>query len=259
MALIDPTTLADWLPPHSIEWYKQLSHLQGKYTYPWNSSFSEPNGESKFDKEVLHSIANKKVIDVGCGHGEFTLKCSEVASEIVGFDAMEQFINKGKEMKKTNVSFVVGSTKNRLPFERNTFDCAYIRKGPTSAYPLLKNVVIKGGAVYGLHPGDQSGKELPTLFPNLFQPLNGTPILDGLKLRLEASNFSSAQVEVVNSIEYIKSAVDVVKLRCFGQQPTILQALIENNINEITKIFDQNATENGMPITFSRYLVRARI
>lgn len=259
LALIDPTTFSGWLTPHTIEWYKQLSHLQGKYIYPWNSSISEPNGESKFDKEVLLNIANRKVLDVGCGHGEFTLKCSEVAREIVGFDAMEQFINKGKEMKKTNVTFVVGSTKNGLPFERDTFDCAYIRKGPTSAYPLLKNVVKKGGAVYGLHLGDQSGKELPTLFPNLFHPSRGTPILDGLKQRLETSNFSSAQVEVVNSIEYIKSPVDVIKLRCFGQQPTILQTLIENSINEIAEIFDQNTTENGLLITFSRYLVKARI
>lgn len=117
----------------------------------------------------------------------------------------------------------------------------------------------KGGAVYGLHPGDQSRKELPTLFPNLFHPSKGTPILDGLKQRLETSNFSSAQVEVVNSIEYIKSLVDVTKLRCFGQQPTILQTLIENSINEIAKIFDRNSTENGLPITFSRYLVKARI
>ena len=259
MALIDPTTLADWLPPHSIEWYKQLSHTQAKYTYPWNSSLSEPNGESKFDTEVLQNIANKKVLDVGCGHGEFTLKCSEVASEIVGFDIMERFIHEGSKIKKPNVTFVVGSTKNGFPFERDAFDCTYIRKGPTSAYPLLKNVVKKGGAVYGLHPGDHSGKELPTLFSKLFQQSNGTQILDGLKQRLDASNFSSAQVEVVNSIEYIKSPVDVIKLRCFGQQPTILQTLIENNINEITKVFGQNATENGLPITFSRYLVRARI
>ena len=65
MRLTNPTALSQWLQPHSIEWYKQLSDLQGKYSYPWNSTLSEPNGESIFDKEVTQMIANNKVLDVG--------------------------------------------------------------------------------------------------------------------------------------------------------------------------------------------------
>lgn len=51
MKLIDPSTLSEWLPPHSLEWYKQLSNIQGKYKYSWNSTLTEPNGESIFDKK----------------------------------------------------------------------------------------------------------------------------------------------------------------------------------------------------------------
>lgn len=148
MELINPTTLANWLPPHSIEWYKQLSNLQGKYTYPWNSTLTEPNGESIFDKEVVQNIVNKKVLDIGCGHGEFTLKCSSVAKEIVGFDVTDNFVKIGKENKKKNVSFVVGNTKKGLPFEPDEFDFAYNRKGPTSAYPSLRKVVKKRWETY---------------------------------------------------------------------------------------------------------------
>lgn len=46
MTLINPSSLGKWLPPHSLEWYKQLNDLQGKYTYSWDSTLTEPNGES---------------------------------------------------------------------------------------------------------------------------------------------------------------------------------------------------------------------
>ncbi|WP_286164052.1 methyltransferase domain-containing protein [Bacillus sp. AFS088145] len=45
-------------------------------------------------------INNKTVLDVGCGHGEFTIKCSEKAKEIVGFDLANDFIKSGNESKK---------------------------------------------------------------------------------------------------------------------------------------------------------------
>ncbi|WHY86805.1 methyltransferase domain-containing protein [Neobacillus novalis] len=249
--------MVNWLPPHSIEWYKQLSNLQGKYIYSWNSTLTEPIGESIFDKEVVQIIVNKKVLDVGCGHGEFTLKCSSVAKEIVGFDVTDHFVKAGKENKKKNVSFVVGNTKDGLPFEPDEFDFAYNRKGPTSAYPSLRKVVKNGGELIGLHPGDELGKELPLLFPNLFETLQGTPILDTINQRLEISKFSHSEVEVVNSIEYLHTPLDVIKLRCFGQNPIVYETLKEENLSDISKIFEQNTTNEGLPITFSRYIVRA--
>lgn len=259
MRLTDPTTLGHWLPPHSLEWYKQLSDLQGKYSYPWNSTLSEPHGESIFDKEVMEMIANQKVLDVGCGHGQFTNQCGSIAKEIVGFDVTDKFVQAGLQDKKVNVSFITGNTKKGLPFETDEFDCAYIRKGPTSSYPHLKKVIKDGGKIIGLHPGDESGKELPILFPNLFEDSIGTPILNGLQQRLGASNFAYSKIEVINSTEFLKAPIDVVKLRCFGQHPSIYETLEENDLREISKVFEQNATEKGLPITFSRYIVRATV
>ncbi|GGA86913.1 hypothetical protein GCM10008025_32250 [Ornithinibacillus halotolerans] len=62
-----------------------------------------------------------------------------------------------------------------------------------------------------------------------------------------------------NSTEYIKTPTDVLKLRCFGQEPSIYETLKDNNIREITHIFEDNATVNGLPITHSRYIVRAKV
>ena len=169
--LVDPSKHPDWLRPHSAKWYQQVRRHHGKYEYSWNSIVEEPNGESLFDQEILKMVKDKKALDVGCGHGDIAITCSPVAKEIVGFDFTKQFIGNGKEQKIENLSFVLGSIKEGLPFGRDEFDCAYIRKGPTSSYPLLSNVVKNGGEVLGLHPGDESGNELLYLFPNMYKGL----------------------------------------------------------------------------------------
>ena len=259
MGLTDPTTLPQWLQPHSIEWYKQLSDFQDTYSYPWQSTLVEPNGESIFDKEVTEIIANKRVLDVGCGHGQFTNQCGLVAKEIIGFDVTDKFVQAGLEEKSANVSFVKGNSKEGLPFDRDAFDCAYVRKGPTSAYPALKKVVKSGGHILGLHPGDDSNKELSLLFPKLFHDSTGTPILNTIQQRLDSIHFSSAMIEVINSTEFLHSPLDVLKLRCFGQHPSIFETVVQKDLAEISEIFEQNATEDGLPITFSRYVVRVTV
>lgn len=52
MALLNPTLFAEWIEPHSFEWYNQLGKQQGEYAYSWNSTILKPNGEILFDEEV---------------------------------------------------------------------------------------------------------------------------------------------------------------------------------------------------------------
>ncbi|GGA86919.1 methyltransferase domain-containing protein [Ornithinibacillus halotolerans] len=92
MTLIDPTKLEKWLRPHSMEWYEQLSKLQNKYMYPWMSTILEPNGELIFDNEATEMVVNQKVLDIGCGDGNFMNQLSCIVKEIVGFDITEKFI-----------------------------------------------------------------------------------------------------------------------------------------------------------------------
>jgi len=259
MKLFDPTTLEKWLSPHSVEWYNQLSQLQDKYTYPWESTFVEPNGETIFDKEVHEQAVNKRVLDIGCGDGEFTLKVSTYAKEIVGIDVTENFVNIGNQVTKKNVSFVVGNTKEALPFKAHDFDFVYIRKGPTTAYHSISKVLKSGGNFIGLHPGDQLGRELPLLFPDLFESTVGTPILDTLNQRLQVSDVSHWEIETINSVEYIHTPLDIIKLRCFGQTQEVSETVIDENLAIVSKVFNQNATNCGLPLTFSHYIVRGSI
>ena len=259
MALLNPTLFAEWIEPHSFEWYNQLGKQQGEYAYSWNSTILKPNGELVFDEEVRKMIVSNKVLDVGCGHGEFAIICSSLAKEVVGFDVTNLFIEHGNRKKPENVSFIQGSTKEELPFSEDQFDCAYIRKGPTSGYLALTQTVKKGGAVLGLHPSDNMDKELPILFPNLFQaklPKDST--LKAIEKRLITANFDKWEIETVSNIEKLHSPMDVIIKRCFGQHPNIMQKIINENLDEITEIFASN-DEDGLPITNSYYIVRATV
>ncbi|MDN7240943.1 methyltransferase domain-containing protein [Planococcus sp. N028] len=257
MKLIDPTRHPDWLAPHSLAWYQQLGENEGAYLYPWNSVYEEPNGESIFDSEVADMIQGKKALDVGCGHGDFTLQCADLATEIMGIDVTDKFLLTGNQFRKTNVSFMLGNTKERLPFEEDAFDCAYIRKGPTSAYTDLQRVVKNGGEVLGLHPGESTGKELFDIFPNLFTSPEGIPILDRLKQRLETSGFSNAKIKHIETKEYLQSPLDVLKYRCFGQTPEIMKELQRENLDALSRVFEKHASAKGLAVPFSRYIVRA--
>ncbi|MCE5168215.1 class I SAM-dependent methyltransferase [Paenibacillus profundus] len=258
--LSDPKTHKDWLSPHSFAWYAQIGKLTGKYSYSWNSMITEPNGEALFTNEVSQMVRNKIVLDVGCGHGDFTIQWSPIVNRIIGLDVTSDFIIAGSNRTLSNVSFVTGNTRDRLPFDAGEFDCVYNRRGPTSAYVDISRVVKKGGQILGLHPGDRLSAELPQLFPNLFEPHSeGTPILDKIKNKLEAGALEHAEVETVTSIQYLHEPMDVVKVRCFGQTPSVFEMVINECMSEIERIFHEHATERGLPTTFEHYIVRAAV
>lgn len=259
MALTDPAAHEAWLNPHSQEWYDQLSKQQATYSYPWDSTISFPSGEDILKKEVLQMIRNQAVLDIGCGDGAFAKECSQYAKVIVGIDSADLFVQTGNSCSPTNTRFVLANTKFPLPFPKDTFDCAYNRKGPTSSYPLLSEVVKKGGTVIGMHPGDAHGKELAKWFPNFFLEEKETPILDKLERQLSKSRFFRCDIEEVQSTEYFTTPSDVVKYRCFGQTKTLLDDVAKKELPEITKIFALYSKTKGIPITHSRYIVRAVI
>jgi 23S rRNA (guanine745-N1)-methyltransferase len=202
--LFNPKTHEDWVRPHSIEWYAQLGRLTGQYSFPWKSTKTEPNGELIFTGEVSRMVPGKKVLDIGCGHGEFTLQWSPVVKKIVGVDITSDFIKQGNDLNRKNVSFVTANTKDKLPFADGEFDCAYNRRGPTSAYLDAKRIIKKGGQLIGLHPGDNITAELSEFFPDFFEAAPaGTPVLDTIKKRLGEGGLENAEIETVRSIEYL--------------------------------------------------------
>lgn len=222
---------------------------------------SEPDAEALFEEEVSRMVVKNKVIDIGCGHGDFTIRWSSIAKQIVGIDITSDFIENGRNNNLSNVSFVIADTGNRLPFESEEFDCAYNRKGPTSAYLDLKRIIKPGGRILSLHPGDHLSPELSYLFPNLFEPVpEGTPILNKIKDSLERGMLlKQANIETIRSASYLLEPMDVVRVCCFGQAPSVYEMVINESLPEIERIFSENATDKGFRVTGQAYIVRVTV
>ena len=92
---------------------------------------SEPTKQAFFfptiKKYLLSKVSGKKVLDVGCGTGDWTKFAAECGAESVdGFDISEQMVELSKQATKSlsNVTVVFGDVAS-MPYGDNTFDIAF--------------------------------------------------------------------------------------------------------------------------------------
>jgi ubiquinone/menaquinone biosynthesis C-methylase UbiE len=78
--------------------------------------------ELRYIKSILKG--KKKILDVGCGYGRFTIPLAKFGFEIEGIDITPSLIKKAKEDSKeegVNITFRVGDMRN-LPYKNESFD-----------------------------------------------------------------------------------------------------------------------------------------
>ncbi|WP_419873355.1 hypothetical protein [Candidatus Pristimantibacillus sp. PTI5] len=83
--------------------------------------------------------------------------------------------------------------------------------------------------------------------------------MDKIKTQLEKGNITQADIESVTSVQYLHEPIDVVKVCCFGQTPSVHEMVINESMAEIEKIFFEHATERGLPTTVEHYIVHATV
>lgn len=201
----DLTQHPERLSPQSRPWCNQLAERTGKYEFPWKAEVEGLSAESVLTAMLTAAIDGGRVLDVGCGHGEYTKRWASQAEEVVGFDMTESFIRTANLERPSNVQFVIGDTHRGLPFPDDAFDLAYTKKGPSSWYAEGNRVVRPGGALLMLHPGDASGGggKLGEAFPGLFGPPGpaiGTPILDKLEERIAGSGLADVRLTTLKEV-----------------------------------------------------------
>lgn len=248
----------EYLRRQTLEWCNQLAAKTGKYEYTWNSTYEGQTAEDILT-EKLSSLLHGKVLEVGCGHGEYTVQWANVAEEIVGYDMTEGFIATANRNRNSNVRYVLGRTHDGLPFPDDYFDIAYTKKGPTSWYEEGNRVVRPGGTILLFHPGDGNGEggELGTYFPGLFDPPSvDTPILDKIQERLETSGLTNIEMSALKEIVWIPTPEDVVEMVCFGQSDGFRKYVRDECYNRIVSQFEKHSSEKGIKTTGFYYLIQ---
>lgn len=163
-----------------IEWYNRIARKNGGYRSNAVFTIEGISAEQLFEERLVEMLpAFDRVLDAGCGHGDFTLKMSRHAKSIVGFDNSIEMIKIANSMRDEsqahNISFIYATTKTDLPFTDGQFDLIYDRRGPTSILNHSR-ILRSGGTIFGIHSG----------------------ALEMVKERLHSNGFINIQIEEFN-------------------------------------------------------------
>jgi SAM-dependent methyltransferase len=129
------------------------------------------DGEKEFDHEILNAVVEKRVLDLGCGVGLFTLEIARGAREAYAVDFSREALFRAKTnlttAKQVNVGLELADAR-KLPFTDATFDVVVSRRGPgtatmTTLYEAHR-VLLKGGRLMEITIGEKDKANIAEIF-----------------------------------------------------------------------------------------------
>lgn len=83
---------------------------------------------NKIEKEIVYDLLQArqglKVLDIGCGTGQYSAELARLGCQVVGIDISEEMLNVAREkavQENLNIEFISGDI-HELEFPENTFD-----------------------------------------------------------------------------------------------------------------------------------------
>ena len=204
---------------HHDSFYKKSSMKFKKYEFHGQGKLIA--GEKPNFFEFLKKFANKnfRILDLGCGSGELTLKLSPFFKEIIGIDPFEDYIKSADKLKKSveaeNVIFEVADGKN-LPFENDHFDILFSSRGPLSAnLDFMREsfrVLKKGGLMIEETIGEKDKIELKKIFGRGQNYPNRVTKLESVKKLLKQSGMKLVKSKYFKFHQVYSSINDVIEI-----------------------------------------------
>jgi len=199
--------------------YRKSSKKFKKYEFHGKNKLIA--GEKPDFFKYLKGFKNKnfKVLDLGCGSGELTIKLSPFFKKIIGIDPFVDYIKTARELKKVTgnkrVVFKIADGKN-LPFKGECFDIVISSRGPLSAnIDILKEgkrVLKEGGLMIEETIGEEDKIELKRIFGRgQNYPVQGIKI-ESVKKLLRQSGIKFINAEYFKFYQIYSSINDVIEI-----------------------------------------------
>lgn|GEM_PF-551958 len=204
---------------HHDSFYKKSSKKFKKYEFHGKGKLV--TGEKPNFFEYLKKFANKtfRILDLGCGSGELTIKLSPFFKEIVGVDPFENYLETAEKQKKNskikNVIFKIADGKN-LPFKNESFDIVFSSRGPLSAnIGFIKEsfrVLKRGGLMIEETIGEEDKIELKEIFRRGQNYPNPEIKLESVKRLLKQIGMKLVESKYFKFYQIYPSINDVIEL-----------------------------------------------
>lgn len=220
------------------------------------------NGEREFDVEILTAAKTKRVLDLGCGKGQFTIEIAGKAKEVVGVDFSREGIASAEQnlsrSKLKNVTFQQASADD-LPFDDSQFDVVVSRRGPATATQQILaeafRVLRKGGLLMEITIGEKDKENIKQIFGRGQNYLAGN-VADSKKKMLEKAGFKIVKIEEYVATEVFKSMDDLlIRLRT---APIIPDFYEEKDRKYLLAVEQKCTTSRGVETPIHRITIVAR-
>jgi SAM-dependent methyltransferase len=221
------------------------------------------DGEREFDHDILNRASGSKVLDVGCGPGEFTLRVARRAKSVTGVDSSEVALALATQnLARTgfkNVTFMYGDAR-KLPFPDNSFDLVYSRRGPASdskeALREILRVLKKRGVFMEITIGEIDKRNLAEIFGR-GQMLSFKGRVSTVKKRwLEETGFNTAVTRDYIGTEVFYSLDDLtIRLKT---APIIPNFDVQKDSGFLKEVRARCRTERGIETPVHRVVLMAK-
>lgn len=242
------------------------------FAHRWQSSVADGNGEDAFIALVDPYLRpDCAVLDLGCGHGEFTLTLAARCRTIVGIEREAGYLALAKELAaeqnitnaqffQVNLAGVVDEDRVNagIPLADASIDLFVNRRGPLLQRYLDEAIrVARPGAVMvGLHPtgtpAPSWGDELPEPYRKGFVAFSFEEVRGWVLDPLRTAGITNYRLWWIDVPEFLRSPYELY-VRLGGEK--VAEGLVYQDVEpRFIKLFKQYSTMYGVVLRHQRLL-----
>ena len=219
--------MAKYTRAHDLDSWQHDARIAARgFVHRWDSSVAPGNGEDAFiDLVDRHLRADMDVLDLGCGHGEFTLQLAPRCRTIVGVDRDTGYLELAREMAAAQnvanaefhqVNLAGVDDEDRpfagLPLPAGSIDLFVNRRGPILQRYLdeARRVARPGAHIIGLHPTGNAPPppwrdRLPEPFRDILSALPFDHVTRWVTGPLESAGLTDYSLWWIDVPEYLRT------------------------------------------------------